>query len=338
MTSSKTRQSNTPRDFLSHKEQRKLLALVMGVGLVVLLISEARKPDKWRWLWEDQAEQAERAAEVDLANFDTRFQPQPGSEEDDDTIRILPFDPTMVDSDRYYPGVEAQLLRDVEDYAPFRSADGKAWFHLLGILQEADSASLRRHSGGTVSFLQLYEQPQSYRGELVTLNGTIKRATRESAARNSEGIEGYYQLVLQPLDGPLRPVALKVLKLPEGFPVEDGIREEIEVTGFFFKNLVYLAEDGNDYIMPVVLAKDVTWKQAPTDSRWVPSSLVIWGTIGGTAVVAALLSVLVYYVSQSIKLPGGAAAHEPLPGNFEALQTAPIQTVEEQLGGLADKE
>ncbi|MEX0867319.1 MAG: hypothetical protein WD030_08165, partial [Pirellulales bacterium] len=163
-------------------------------------------------------------------------------------------------------------------------------------------------------------------------------ATRESASRNSHGIEGYYQLILQPLDGPLRPVALKVLELPKGFPVDDGIREEVEVTGFFFKNLVYLAEDRNDYIMPVVLAKDITWKPVAAAPRWVPSSLIVWVTIGGTAVVAALLSLLVYHFSQTIKLPGGAAAHEPLPGNFEALRSAPVQTVEEHLGALADNE
>ncbi|MEX0867318.1 MAG: hypothetical protein WD030_08160, partial [Pirellulales bacterium] len=96
----KNKRDYRPRDFLSHKEQRKLLALIMGVGLVVLLISEARKPDKWKWLWEDETEQQERSAEVDYANFDTRFQPQPSSEEDDDSIRILPFDPTMVASER----------------------------------------------------------------------------------------------------------------------------------------------------------------------------------------------------------------------------------------------
>jgi len=228
----------------------------------------------------------------------------------------------------------------VEDYAPFRAADGKPWYHLLGILQESRSEELRQNSRGEVAFVQLYEQPDSYRGELVTLSGMAKRATQQSAAPNSQGIEGYYELVLQPLDGPLRPISIKVLELPEGFPVGEGIREDVELTGFFFKNLVYLAEDGNDYIMPVLLAKDVQWEpqQSQAERRWNPSAVVAWGMVGGLAILATLLSLLVYVVSNRIALPGRNSAREPIPGNFDALHREQVKTVEEKLDEMAGKD
>ncbi|NIP86075.1 MAG: hypothetical protein GTO03_11110, partial [Planctomycetales bacterium] len=79
------------------------------------------------------------------------------------------------DVDRFFPGVDAGALADVKDHSPFIEGP-RAWFNLLEVLQNNSSQLIHQSSTGDVTFVQLFEQPEVYRGQLVTIRGTVKRA------------------------------------------------------------------------------------------------------------------------------------------------------------------
>ena len=110
-----------------------------------------------------------------------------------------------------------------------------------------------------VTYAQLVSQPTAYRGKLVTLQGTVRRATLERPAANDLGIESYYRLIMQP-EGDSLPIFVYCLSLPEHYPRGEQVEFQAAIVGYFFKNLSYQS-DGGPTIAPVVVA-DAPWSAA----------------------------------------------------------------------------
>ncbi len=158
-------------------------------------------------------------------------------------------------------------LAAVEDNTYFRNAETEAWFGLFRRLQHWDKARLNEADLGDLTYAQLVKQPEFYRGQVVTIHGTLRREETKQPVENSLGIESYHRLVIEPRGGGNWPFMVYCLTLPEGFPRGDQLQAPVSVTGFFFKNLSYAWEDGLG-IAPVVVASDVDWQpQVSTPTR-----------------------------------------------------------------------
>jgi len=188
-----------------------------------------------------------------------------------------------------FPGVDEKLLETITDNSRFRDEENPAWFNLLGVLKQADESELRRASIGRVSWLQLNEQSDEYRGELVTVRGTIRRAHRVDATPNDVGIDGYYQIWLQPDDNPKQPIVVYCLELPEAFPTGMELAERARVTGFYFKRWLYKGQDELQ-TAPVLLVKTIAWQEkSVTAEDDIPA---VFNTIYFLIAAAAILSLL----------------------------------------------
>ena len=226
-----------PRSYLAPREQRRLLFLVLAFGLAVILVLEARKPEHWQWIEGKNGADAE------------------------DVFPEAAEGKTL--AGKLFPGVDRELLKSVRDNTRFRDQENAAWFNLLGVLKNSSSAELRRAAVGRVSWLQLHEQSKEYRGELIMVKGTVRRAHRVEAAKNDQGIGDYYQLWLQPDDNPKRPIVIYCLQLPTDFPVGMELAERVRVTGFYFKRWLYKGAKDLE-TAPVLLAKTIGWDEKPT--------------------------------------------------------------------------
>jgi hypothetical protein len=195
--------------------------------------------------------------------------------------------------------VDQFLLGQIEDDTVFRSAEHPVWFRWFEKLQQAPAEEIRRQSLGSVSFVQLFRQPDQYRGKIVTIRGSARLAYRVPAPENTSNIENYYVFWLKPAGGQLSPYIVYCLELPDGFPqirdkYRDGnttsLAEEVEFDGYFFKRQVYRAQDGVN-TAPVLLAKSPRWfPTAPVGSR--RGSLPLFWTIVSVAAVLLLSIVL----------------------------------------------
>jgi hypothetical protein len=238
------------RNYQSRREQWRLLALVMSLGVVLLVIRGIQRPGAiaaFSHLFSssepaasaDQSPPAD-AATADAATTDGRQAP--------DRER-LPGE-TAIAAD-----VRPEALAAIRDNAPFRNAEEQAWFAMLAAVQGRSAAELASQSLGTASAAQLIAQPHAYRAKLVTIHGTARRITSERPAANDLGIASYDRLVIQPR-GEAVPIFAYCLTLPAGFPRGDEVAVDVAVTGLFFKNLSYQSE--NDLaIAPVILANEV---------------------------------------------------------------------------------
>lgn len=319
---SEFRRKPPPRNYLARREQWRLLGLVLGLGLVVILMSEARNPENYRWMF--GSGQDEEVSEVEITEIDNRYEPAPRGPEVPGTF-IARVEPDEAESDttgRYFPGVKPAYLEKVRDDAPFGSAvtaEHRAWLNLLEILHTADEQTLENASIGRVTYAQLMEQPREYRGQLVTVFGTVHRAHRLEVPENDTGVERYYRLWIAPDDNPSSPLVAYVLELPDGFPTGMDVRADVRLVGFSFKRWLYLAGDpetGEETmrIAPLVFGRTVHWRKPPPSRPPPPADPITLVTIAGVALLVAVV-VVVY----ALRRGSGEtiSRHEELPEELE---------------------
>ena len=293
-------QGRKPRNFLSRREQWRLLLLVLTLGLIVILMFEARKPEHYSWFCA-AGEDGAGGGTTGKPSSDSRpTDPRLQSPSPDEGLPGMSVSPSLVKSaeaapSRYFPGVKPSYLETIQDNRPFRRAEWDAWLHLLDILGRTDEATLTIASTGPVSFVQLFQQSEEYRGELVTTRGTIRRAHRLKAPKNEYGIDDYYQTWLQPADHPEDPMVVYCLHLPNGFPTGMDVSADVAITGFYFKLSVYKAQDAVRRA-PMLLSRTVHWQKKPeVVKKPDQGSLFTLLMIAGSAAFAVLATAYVYY-------------------------------------------
>ncbi len=239
--------------------ERRVLLMLVGVGVVVLLIVGAGNPGNWHWLVPDEPGGVEprhvepQQVVMALAKEDDADVPPTGLI----STELLPSGERA-----YFPGVRPDYLSLVRDDTVFRPVESDGWFHLFALLAATPADELTRASEVRVGYLQLSQQPNEYRGRLVTVSGVARAAKLVEAPRNAFGVTQYYQLWLQPNRTVGELIVLYCLELPEGFPLGEELDQQCSATGFFFKRWAY-ASQGGITTAPLVIAKTLDWKPAP---------------------------------------------------------------------------
>ncbi len=242
-------------------------------------------------------------------------------------------EPPGVVVEKALAGEDASVaLADVQDNTYFRSSETEAWFGLFERLQRTDAQKLGEATLGELTYTQLLNQPQVYRGKVVTIRGTLRREEVEHPAENSLGIEAYHRLMIQPRGGGHWPFVVYCLELPDNFPRGDNLQAPIAVTGYFFKNWSYAWKDGLG-IAPVVLARSVDWQPKPAS----PARRTLASEGLTTALVAAGVFALlaVYLVFRKTRRPSHVS---PASGSITFPKASSAETIHERLQQLADSE
>lgn len=314
------------RNDTSRREWRRLLILVFALGGVVLLICESGKPSNWRWLWRTSAGVVITEPLSATANDQDQFAARQAAEA-----------ATNSDLSRegLFPGVRRDYLEAVQDNTVlFRTVEAPAWFNLFEVLASSEMVRWEDASLGQVGYAQLHDQSEFYRGRVVTVQGEARRSLFVSARKNVFGIEGYYQTVLRPENGPNSPLIVYSLQLPDGFPVGEAIQQPVTVTGFFLKNWAY--STGHDiFSAPLIVSRTLHWSKPLVVENRLPSTGWLVGLVVGTAILGALITGWVCWRSGKV----AAGVREPLDREVQVI-TLPDRLdpqLVDELGRLADE-
>ncbi|MBC7852526.1 MAG: hypothetical protein IAF94_03735 [Pirellulaceae bacterium] len=242
--------------------------------------------------------------------------------------------------------IEQLCLVEVRDDATFlRPDENQIWFHLMHELQAHSPADLKAKSAGIVGYNAMYNQPEAYRGKVVTVKAQVRWAYRVPAIKNYLGIKEFNVLYLAPEGVPDKPLIVYSLGLPAGFPRlkeqnhpsgMTAMHEDVVVTGFFFKRGAYRGKDAN-YTAPLILANVPAW--IPPEGPLVTSARgqkIWWESLTVAAVLFAVAAIVVYFVSRRGR---GAdprpAAEQSLAGVAELQQADPPEGLQDSLKRLA---
>ena len=181
-------------------------------------------------------------------------------------------------------------LSQVKDNTYFRPEESTAWFTILDSLSNRTSQQIRKASMGEVTYAQLMDQPNVYRGRVVTIRGKVLREEILNAPENDVGIASYHRLVIRPRGGGVWPMIVYCLELPDSFSRAEDLNVEVGVNGVFFKNWSYAWEEGLG-LAPVILAKSIDLQsslivenvppESPTERPEQPPSNTVQAGQGG---------------------------------------------------------
>lgn len=284
--------SQPPRNYFARKEQYRLLILCSMMMVVLFMMNEARKPATWKWMWSDEPTIAQPAEPID-----TRLEVP---------VRALPSDgftaagsvsKDKVNVANYLPGISIELIAPIKDNTVMRVVENDAWLAMLKILKEKPQDEIVTLTTGAVSFAQLFRQTDFYRGQLVTVKGTVHRVEPIQARDNELDIDQLFRWIVDPAGGSNSPIVVYSIEKPDALKLGDDIREEVEFTGFCFKRWAYAAGDGTR-IAPLILAKTASWEPPPPITPVaLPPTLVVASIVVGIGALAAIIALAVYRTS-----------------------------------------
>ncbi len=130
------------------------------------------------------------------------------------------------------------------------AAEKPAYDAILSKLRSESLAELESIAHGDLPFAVLMLAPDRYRGEIVTLEGDVRRINK---------LPESFEAWLFTAESGLNPYRIVFPSLPDGVPLGDDLTPPIRVrvTGYFFKRFSYAT--ANDFhTAPLLLAKTLT--------------------------------------------------------------------------------
>ena len=122
-------------------------------------------------------------------------------------------------------------------------------------------------------FVDLFQNPDAYRGKPVTLTGYTRRVRSIVADKNEHGIDTLHEIWLFTDDSQNNPVVIVCTEIPKNLPQGDQLLNGISVTGYFFKLYVYDDSGDDKRLAPMILAHRLQWNPPtsgfPDVSPWV---------------------------------------------------------------------
>jgi hypothetical protein len=224
------------------------------------------------------------------------------------------------------PALNAELLRSVEDNKQMPDLRNKV---LKGIPRETldeievycqalvnarDTApelfakEARDDENRTITYAQLFRQPDLHRGKVIHMAGRLKRIRRENAPQLAQqrGVKYIYEAWVFSETLKSNPVSVLFLHLPEGLPVEESMSQNVSFDGYFFKKYLYRSSDGwRQTLLFVAPTLNIVGPiQAPAEvGSGMPQYVVyaIAGLIAGTIVLVVGLSLLFRHSDQKLR-------------------------------------
>lgn len=164
--------------------------------------------------------------------------------------------------------VPAKVLASIEDNTlEVRTEESSAFYAVLARIRDLDASVARKAASKNTGWVVLMDEPEFYRGRLVTIRGDLHRLQAIKANRNDYGIEQLYTAWISTRDRPKDPIHIFTTSIPDGIPLSQNLSKPVAVTvvGYFFKKEGYFTDPtkaAGTHVAPLVLAKSLQLKVA----------------------------------------------------------------------------
>ena len=147
--------------------------------------------------------------------------------------------------------VDPDLLLGVEDRAPVRNADEnydefQAYNLLLVRAHKTAAGAFAKGARRDLTFAHLFEEPGKHRGQIVHIEGLLRRLRKFDAARLAakEGVPALYEGWVFDAEYGYNPYCVIVTELPKSIQIGEKLDRHVSFDGYFFKRYRYKAGDG----------------------------------------------------------------------------------------------
>lgn len=139
------------------------------------------------------------------------------------------------------------------------AAEKSAYDAILAKVRNTPLAELEPLAQKDVPFVMLMLDSDRFRGELLTIEGDIRRLNRLAGSADDSTVDEAFEAWLFTADSGLNPYRVVFASLPEAISLGDELKQPIcaRVTGYYFKRYSYAT--ANDFhTAPLLLANSLT--------------------------------------------------------------------------------
>lgn len=264
-----------PSTLFRGNELPRLATLVVMLGILVLMISRARDPGTWRWLAPDSRGESSQAPNVAA--------PETHS---DDVVVAGPAASGPTDSDPQELDAAREEFQAVTDKAPLAKEEMAAYWRLIQWQQHQSLPQLRSRAKKDVTFKQLWQQPEKWRGQLVEIPLHLLRTAKvEDLEDNALGLKTMNEAWGWNSDSQPYSYWIVCPQLPPGMPSGQKILEEATFVGYFLKLLPYEDHQGMSRATPLLIGRLVWHPMADNPLTRSDEWTWPWFVAGGLAVL-----------------------------------------------------
>jgi hypothetical protein len=168
-----------------------------------------------------------------------------------------------------------KLLRGITDGAPVASglkgtpADSVEFAAYIEALNKANltpASAFANSARRDVTYAHLISDPNDYRGDVVHVEGRLKRVRRFNPPIAADNVRDLYEGWIFIHERGAEPVCLLFTELPQGLQVADTMEVKVNFDGYFFKRYRYKAADNNPNQAreaPLLIGRTVSLLEAP---------------------------------------------------------------------------
>lgn len=206
----------------------------------------------------------------------------------------------QTDTDKLLTAVDHEQLSRFVDHARGPDIDRDAFFHLLKLARDNPPETVRKHARSDVTFAMLLDDPDRYRGEILSLRGRLRRLIQYPAPPNEYGIPITYEGWLYTQDARQFPYTLIFATPPEGIPTGTAIHVNCEVVGYFLGWWRYDTAEGKPTSAPYIMVSSIRKLDSSLPSRG-PAIPMRWVAIATAIVATVVLFAVSLFAWRSLK-------------------------------------
>lgn len=271
------RRSRLPATFFTGREFSRLSAAVLMLFILAMIIASASRPSTWTWLTGDE----ERAAVA----TDPKRADAPATPAWRETV--VPG-PTGAD-DREEQEALAEELEAVSDKAALAVEEMPSYWRSLRWARSRSWADLKAHARRDVLYTQLWERPEKYRGELISLRLHLVRALEHESPENSAGFKQVCEVWGWTDESQSFPYVAVLVERPPQLKLGGKIDQEASFVGYFLKTMAYTDALGERRASPLLLGR-LQCQERPAAVSQPEDATAFWQTLAAGGAVLVLIA------------------------------------------------
>lgn len=244
--------SRSPNTF-PRREMSRLVRMVMMLWVVAMLIYWARDPAMWRWMADDVQDDADATATP-------HDKPAAAETEIQETLVSGPNDRQPFESSQ-----AEYIFQAVTDKEPLSREEMPAYWKLMRWSMTESFDDLWERSRKDLYFTHLAEAPDKYRGTLVGMKVSLRRALAHETEENSAGAKQVYEAWGVTNESRSGLYCLIFYDKPPELAIKPSIHEEATFVGYFLKLFSYEDAMGTKRWAPLLIGR-LHWRENVTRS------------------------------------------------------------------------
>jgi hypothetical protein len=276
--------------------------------------------------------QASQSEGTDSPKIDLNVRKQTQEQPDDSKPRASrPRIATAID-----PAIFGQVR---DNTLGIRPTESDAYYHVLSHVRNVKTAAMESVVQSDATYALLMREPRHFRGDVVAVEGEVKRLLELPAEENPYGLRHLYEAWIVTADsgsGLYRVVCSAVdSAIPTGESINESVR--VRVIGYFFKREGYAARSGLRSA-PLILAHriDLIGAAAPSGARtreWASPQMIALFLLFACVVVWR-----VYAISSRFRGRSTRQVRSSAPRTLTGLDGIETTDVRDELRRLAEEE